>query len=343
MLPKHLLKNWTEQQSAQMHEAIFVAEHRLAELDLFNDEHLADTIDAHPREDLGVNTMGTDPARREDWQEGSAGDLDGRTLLEVAKRGRLWLNLRRVMEHHPRYRRIVNQLYGELELVCDCGPIFNRSANLLISAPEAIVYYHVDCPANMLWHVRGTKRVWAYPLESGIVSAETIEAVLSGEKSEEIEYRPELDKVASVVDLEPGQMITWPQHTPHRVVNTGGLNVSLSTEHMTHRALRKNNVYLANRHFRGLFGRGFESTEIDGLVPAAKEFAIRVARRLPRIAPDPPRGYKYPVTFQVDPAAADGVRQLGSNSDAPPVEVVTTAPIAVDTTGMPGVGVPLIG
>jgi hypothetical protein len=317
MPPTNLLKNWSDQQVAQMHNAIFVAEHRLAELELFDDDALVRALDTHPRKDLGVNTMGTDPARREDWQEGLAGELNGRELLEVCQSGRIWLNLRRVMDHHPEYRQIVDMLYDELESLCDCGPIFNRSANLLISSPEAIVYYHVDCPANMLWHVRGTKRVWAYPLASGVASPETIEAVLCGEKSEEIEYTPELDKVAEVVDLEPGQMITWPQHTPHRVVNTGGLNVSLSTEHLTRRAQRKNNVYMANRHFRRLFGSGFTSTQIDGFAPAAKELAIRIARRIPAIAPETPAGYEYPKTFCVDPDAPNGVRPLGTESTAP--------------------------
>lgn len=342
MPTQKLLKVWTDKQIAQMHNAIFVAEHRLAELDWFSDEELSRTLDAHPRQDLGVNTMGTDPARRQDWQEGNAGDLDGRTLLEVTKHGRLWLNLRRVIDHHPQYRRIVNQLYGELELACGCGPISGRSANLLISAPEAIVYYHVDCPANMLWHIRGTKRVWAYPLESGILSAATIEAVLCGEKSEEIEYRPELDQYAVVVDLEPGQMITWPQHTPHRVVNTGGLNVSLSTEHMTRRTLRKNNVYLANRHFRRMLGGGFASTQIDGLVPAVKELAIRVARRLPLVAPVPPRGFKYPVTFQVDPDAPHGVRRIEAPAATPP-SASGTMPIAVAMSDAHDFNVPTMG
>lgn len=338
MFLTNLLKNWNETQVSQMHNAIFVAEHRLAELEIFSDDGLVQTLDRHPRKDLGVNTMGTDPARRQDWQEGDAGDLDGRTLLEVAKHGRLWLNLRRVMNHHPEYREIVDQLYDELESICDCGSIFNRSANLLISAPEAIVYYHVDCPANMLWHIRGTKRVWAYPLESGVVSAETIEAVLCGEKSEEIEYRPDLDQHAVVVDLEPGQIITWPQHTPHRVVNTGGLNVSLSTEHMTRRALRKNNVYLANSHFRHLLGGGFRSTEIDGVVPAAKEFALRAARRVPFLSPQPPLGYKYPVTFRVNPDAPHGVESLVTSPAA--TAVATAIPIATPTFDIPDVSMP---
>jgi hypothetical protein len=329
MFQPTLLKKWTDEQIEQMRGAIFVAEHRLAELPLFKDDELIRILDQHPRKDLGVNTMGSDPARRSDWQEGDAGDLDGKSLLEITKRGRLWLNVRRVMDHHPEFHNIVNTLYDELETLCGEG-MFNRSANLLISSPTAMVYYHLDCPANMLWHIRGEKRVWAYPLESGIVSPETIEAVLTGEASEELAFRPEYDAKAKVVDLKPGQMITWPQHTPHRVVNTSGLNVSLSTEHMTQRALRKNNVYLANRHFRRMLGRGFTSTRIEGPAAALKEAAIRIVRRLPVVGPKPPQGFKYPVTFQVNPRVPTGVRPLDVSRPA------------VTPVGVPGVDLPTV-
>ena len=147
--------------------------------------------------------------------------------------------------------------------------------------------------------------MWAYPLETGIVSPETIEAVLTGEASEELAFRQDYDRHAKVVDLKPGQMITWPQHTPHRVVNTSGLNVSLSTEHMTQRALRKNNVYLANRHFRRMFGRGFTSTTIEGPAAALKEAAIRIVRRLPIVGPQPPQGFKYPDHLSGESACAE--------------------------------------
>lgn len=327
MFQPTLLAKWTDEQIEQMRSAIYVAEHRLAEHPLFTDEQLIRVLDTHPRKDLGVNTMGSDPARRSDWQEGDAGDLDGRTLLETTKRGRLWLNVRRVMDHHPEFHEIVNTLYDELETLCGEG-MFNRSANLLISSPKAMVYYHLDCPANMLWHIRGEKRVWAYPLESGVVSASTIEAVLTGEASEELAFQAEYDRHAKVVDLKPGQMITWPQHTPHRVVNTKGLNVSLSTEHMTQRALRKNNVYLANRHFRKLFGRGFTSTEIEGPVAALKEAAIRIVRRLPVVGPQPPQGFKYPVTFQVNPDVPNGIRSLDKSCAATaPLEFATSTTV----------------
>ena len=305
-----LLENWTPEQAARMENAIFVAQHRLHELPLFDDELLIELLDRHPRQDLGINTMGTDPVRHDQWQEGRAGQLNAEQLFEAANAGRIWLNLRRVMDHHADYARLVNALYEELEAGCPGLATYNRSANLLISSPQAIVYYHVDCPVNMLWHLRGTKRVWAYPLESGIVSDETIEGVLCGEKSEELEFQMEWDDLAVSYDLQPGEMVTWPQHTPHRVVNTGGLNVSLSTEHMTRRAARRNNVYLANRHFRHILPGDFRSVALNGWRPALKELMLRVLRRVPLLAPTPPQGYKYPVSFEVDLEAPNCVRPL---------------------------------
>ncbi|MEM6329916.1 MAG: hypothetical protein AAF790_06675 [Planctomycetota bacterium] len=309
-----LLDEWTEEQIARLDSANLVASHRLAKLDLFSDEGLIETLAAHPEHALGVNTMGEDPNRPEEWREGLRDGHDAATMLEAVKQGRLWLNLRRVMDHHADYRDLINNLYDELESIKPGLKTFNRTANLLVSSPTALVYYHVDCPVNMLWHIRGAKRVWVYPLETGVVSDETREAVLSGESAEEIAYSPELDDLAEVYDLEPGQLITWPQHTPHRVVNTSGLNISLSTEHMTREACRLNNVYLANRHFRKLFGGGFRSTELTGFGAWAKEAAIRLARRVPSFAPEVLKGYDYPVTFALDPTAPDGVRLLDDRS-----------------------------
>jgi len=324
-----LLENWTPEQAARMNRAIFVAQHRLNTLDLFDDEQLIALIDRHPREDLGINTMGTDPARREDWQEGRAGQLDAGALMEAVQRGRIWLNLRRVMDHHRSYAQLVDRLYGELERSCPGLHTFQRSANLLISSPDAQVYYHLDCPVNMLWHLRGTKRVWAYPLAAGLVSDETIEGVLAGEKSEELEFQPEWDELAVSYDLQPGEMVTWPQHTPHRVINTGGVNVSLSTEHMTRQAQRRNNIYLANRHFRKLSPGDFRSTVVEGWRPALKELAIRAMRRIPALAPVPPQGFQYPTTFEVDLAEPNCVRQLaddGTTLSAEPNAELATLP-----------------
>ena len=210
----------------------------------------------------------------------------------MAEEGRIWLKLRKVMQYHLEYAQLANDFYDGMVSVCPGLVAFNRSANMLISSPTAIVYYQLDCPINMLWHLRGTKRVWAYPLESQIVSDQTIEAVLCGEKSEELDFRPEWDDLTGVYDLQPGEMVAWPQHTAHRVVNTGGLNVSLSTEHMTRLGARRNNRFLANRHFRNVLSGNYRLTELAGWRPALKEFVLRAMRRIPGLAPVTPQGFE---------------------------------------------------
>ena len=307
-----LLQNWTPELSARMGNAIVVAQHRLHELDLFGDEQLIELLDKHPRAHLGISSMGSDPVRREDWCEGRAGDLNADQLLDAVKHGLLWLNMQRMMDFHLDINKLVNSVYAELESVCPGLQTFNRSANLLISSPKAIAYYHVDSSLSMLWHLRGAKRVWAYPLESGIVSDSDLEAILCGDISDQFDFNPEMDDLAVVQDVVPGEMITWPQHTPHRVVNMGGLNVSLATEHMTRQALRKNNVYMANRHFRSLLPGDFRSTELHGWRPAWKELALRVSRRLPGIAPKPLQRYEYPVKFEIDLDAPQCIRSCRS-------------------------------
>jgi hypothetical protein len=76
------------------------------------------------------------------------------------------------------------------------------------------------------------------------------------------------------------------------------------------------------------------------LVPAVKELAIRVARRLPMIAPEPPRGYKYPVTFRVDPDAADGVRPIGAADETP--VAAAPMPIVIPMADLTDVSVPTV-
>ena len=203
-----LLENWTPEQAARMEKAIFVAQHRLHDLEMFGDESLIKLINSHPRHVLGINTMGADPLRRQDWQEGRASNLTAEELFRAAEQGRIWLNY----ETHDALPLRVRK--SSRQSLCRNGnrlsglATFNRSANMLISSPEAIVYYHLDCPINMLWRLRGTKRVWAYPLESGIVSDETIEGVLCGENSEELDFRHEWDELAVVYKLRAGEMVT---------------------------------------------------------------------------------------------------------------------------------------
>ena len=135
-----------------------------------------------------------------------------------------------------------------------CAP-YASQGTLLISSPGALVYYHADGPASVLWHIRGRKRVWVYPaLEEHFLKRELLEDIFTGSRHEYVPYQNGFDAAAQTFDLDPGQWITWPQNAPHRVTNLDIVNVSLSTEYFTPANRARARVTVANRFFRARWG-----------------------------------------------------------------------------------------
>jgi Cupin-like domain len=313
-MPDSLLVNWTQQDFNTVERGVLVARHALAESGLFTDEALVELIDRHPIEYLSVNTMGADP-NVFDWREGDRNGVPAGQLIELVRRGQLWINCRKLLDHHPRIARLVHALYDQIEAN---NPLFKaeeRTANLLISSPGAWVPYHVDMPVNMLWHLRGVKRVWVYPpFDERFAPSHVLGKVCSGEWTEEIPYDRSFDRYALVFDAQPGQLITWPQLTPHRVTNLEGLNVSLSTEHKNARARRRINVHAANNLLRKHLRASRTSTAVDGPTAHAKQAAARAVRYFNKAVGKKQQQFVYPKTFVVDPDAEFGFRLLDSGA-----------------------------
>lgn len=304
-----LLDHWRQHDFDAFEEAVLVARHRLAETGLFTDERLADLLDRHPAEDLGIATMGLDPQHFQ-WREGDRNGLSGREIIELVKRGHLWLNCRKLIRHHPEYAEAVHALLDEVQRGKPGWRAEDRTANLLISSPTAWVNYHVDMPVNALWHIRGTKRVWVYPhFDVRFAPGEVLEEVCLGRWSEDVPYDRSFDRYALAFDLKPGEVATWPQLAPHRVHNLDGLNVSLSTEHKNARARRRLNVHTANGILRG-WGRPCRSIEADGLAAHAKQAFARACRYAGKLRGRSKVQYVYPKTFVLDPTSAHGYRDV---------------------------------
>ncbi len=285
---------------------ILLAQHRLEETGLFTDESLIRMIDEYPGEFCNVNRMG-DNAKECEWTEGDTNGLCGAELLRAVKNGRLWLTLRQLTNYQPELGRVIDQLYDELEELAPGFVAFKRKGNLLISSPTAQVYLHVDVPQNMLWHIRGKKRVWVYPPDDPrMIDPNQLESILAVKAIEDIPYREEFDDFAEVHDLSPGQFISWPQNSPHRVVNLEGLNVSLSTEHYTTAAYRRVRVHRANRMLREKLGVDSLSTQTNGLGYALKSTAYAGYQVAERLGLTEDQQYEIPVTFRVDPDAPGG-------------------------------------
>jgi hypothetical protein len=305
------LKNWTPTHFSRLEEDILLAGHTLGESGLFDDESLVRMIDSHPPQHLGISTMGFDEDTLE-WREGHRNGVPAGVLLSLVRTGRLWINLRNTLDHHPQVREAIDSIYDELEANKRGFAAEDRSANLLISSPGAIVHYHIDVPVNMLWHIRGRKRVWVYPpFDFNYVSQEVVEAVCNNEQVEDVPYDPSFDHGAHVFDVQPGQLLTWPQLTPHRVTNLEGLNVSLSTEHKNPRARRRINVHLANQWLRRTLGLPCRGTSADGPPAHAKQALARCVRKCRKVfGKEVVRKNEYPVTFKVDPGSPSGFTLL---------------------------------
>ncbi len=320
MAPQSLLKDWTNDDFFTLERGVVLAQHGLVETGLFSDENLARILDNHPDSELTISTMGDDPTRFE-WWEGDRNGVSGEQIIRLVHAGRLWLNVRRILEFDREIREAVDAMYAEMEAKAPGFKAEQRSANLLISSSTAIVPYHVDMPVNMLWHIRGRKRVWVYPhFDLRFVSQTVLEKVCAGELSEDVPYDPAFDRFALVFDVEPGQLLTWPQLTPHRVQNLGGFCVSLSTEHKNPRARRRINVHEANYWLRrncGLFGK---SVSVDGWKAHAKQALIRGVRVMRRLSVGKPKEqFAYTKVFKIDPEHPSGIRMIeGARAIIPP-------------------------
>ena len=311
-----LLKNWTPGQFETLEEGVLLANHNLAETGLFSDEALVEILDSHPEDFLTISTMGNDTNVFE-WREGYRDGVAAEELIRLVREGHLWMNVRRIMDFQPKHAKLVHDLYSELEQGNGRFRAIQRSANLLISSPRVLVHYHVDLPVNMLWHIRGRKRVWVYPhFDHRFVSKEVMENVAVGNLTEDVPYHAALDQYALSYDVEPGQLLTWPQHSPHRVNNIEGINVSLSTEHMNARAIRRNNMYEANHYLRNWFGVANPNTNVSSFSAHVKQNFARGVRFTSKFFAKPKRQFEYGKAFVVDPAQPTGVRWLNECDDS---------------------------
>ncbi len=245
--------NWTPEHRAHFTRQNLLFTHDLDKSELFGDEALIALIDRYPRDKLEVFTMGYDPTTSGQWFFGRRGELDGRALLDGVKAGRLWLNLRKVNHHDPLIHDLCDKLFADIQKESGQRTL-KEDLGLLISSPNAHVFYHLDIPLVMLWQVRGVKTLYLYPPEAPCLTEHDREAVALRESDEQLSFRTEWDAHALRHDLKPGEMMTWVQTAPHRIVNHDMVNVSLSIEFMTPKAVWKANVLYANGCLRRWLG-----------------------------------------------------------------------------------------
>ena len=295
-----ILKNWTEEHSAKFQKEILAFKHGLKETGLFSDVALIDLLNKHPKNLLDVCTMGKSdcefyPNR---FQTGDFRDVDGSVLLEAAKAGKVWINVRRGMNVHPEYKALLDKMYGGIAEHTG-NKAYNANGGILISSPIAKVPYHFDKTETILWHVRGKKRMYLYPLTEKFIPDRAYEATLLSDLEDDLPYHADYDKEATVIDFEEGDALTWPLNMPHRVENQA-FCVSVTTEYSTRESAMKNAAMIANATLRHRFGVESSYSKAGPLNRQIKSVFGRVIRKAGLAAKDDRIDL---VTFKIDPDA----------------------------------------
>ncbi|HBB55641.1 MAG TPA: hypothetical protein DCZ49_05590 [Hyphomonadaceae bacterium] len=264
-----------------------------------DDSSLAALIEAYPRDKLGLFTMSADPFDWRSWRRGDPGDLSGAALVEAVHAGRLWLNLRNASAFLPDFQHLAADLFNAFDAQSGQKSV-KRDVGVLISSANAHVTYHLDAPLVTLWQLRGEKRVYLYPPAPPFADAAAIEGVVLRETAEQLRHVPAFDDKAETLTLTPGEMITWPQFAPHRVVNGPMLNVALSCEFQTLASLLRVNAVFANGVLRRRFGA---KPVLPGrAVNPAMLAKVALARALKSRAPTPVAAPNPAPLFRLDPA-----------------------------------------
>lgn len=291
--------DWKPETASSWHTAELCLGHRLHRDPLFSMDALAHLIERYPREHYALVEMGPQGSSRRLWREGDIGGLKGADVIEAIAKGRLWLNMRRVDHVAPEYAKLLTEIFGELSGYMPGFESFNETCGILISSPNAQVYYHADLPGQSLWQIHGRKRVYVYPNQPPYLTPEQLENIALFEVEVDMPYDPSYDKAAKVFEIEPGQMLHWPLNAPHRVENLDCLNVSMTVEYWTEAIRRSQMVTLANGIMRHKLGLRPASNDVDGAAfwsKAALQAAWRRAGLLRR-----ERKARRPVTFHLDP------------------------------------------
>lgn len=299
-----MLKSWTEAHNAAFRKDVLTFDHGLRDTGLFTDDALSDLLDRHPSHLLDVCSLEKSPVPGYPGRlrTGDPRGCSGADLIAAAKKGYIWINMREAMLVHPEYKAILDDMYTDFAAASGCKVIKPRGG-ILITSPVARTPYHFDKTETVLWHIRGKKRIFVYPLEDKFIPDETFEQILINPVDDDLPYKAEFDDFARVLDLKEGQAITWPLNSPHRVENSE-FCVSVTTEYSTPESGIKNAAMIANATWRKKFGSGStyrEQSKAGHVIRSVFGRALKKAG-ISAVNKDPDL-----VTFKIDLNSPDGI------------------------------------
>ena len=133
-------------------------------------------------------------------------------------------------------------------------------------------------PGQGLVQITGRKRVYVYPNTAPFITPEHLEDIALFNIEVDIPYKQWYDAHAKVLDIGPGQMLSWPMNAPHRVENLGDLSISMTFSYSNEEIRRAGIVNLANGMLRHRFGYQPKSRSLNGPSFLAKRVMQKLLR-----------------------------------------------------------------
>ncbi|MFK0299890.1 transcriptional regulator [Brevundimonas sp. NPDC090276] len=224
--------------------------HSLIAQGFAEDAELAALLDRYPAELFDINLYDYDDEGQVSLRTGARGRLDGAQLLDAIQQGRLWVNLRQVETGWPELWAAAMAEFRQVEAAYPGLKAVKNAGQLILSSPKARVPYHFDAAGVVLFHLRGRKRIFVYPGDEAHLAERDMEQVVSRQTTEELPYSLAFEDDARIIDLEPGQALTWPLYAPHRVENLDRFCVSLSMDFQTWPSRFRNGALYTNAVLR---------------------------------------------------------------------------------------------
>lgn len=281
--------------------------HDLVAKGFAEDAALAAMLDRYPAELFDINLYDYDDEGQVSLRTGARGRLSGAELLAAIQQGRLWVNLRNVEDGWPELWAAAMDEFRRVQAAYPGMRAVTNAGQLILSSPKARVPYHFDPAGVVLFHMRGRKRVFVYPGDEAHLRERDMEQVVARQTTEELPYTLAFEGDAQVMDLEPGQALTWPLYAPHRVENLDRFCVSLSMDFQTWPSRLRNGALYTNAVLRS---RGARPRFTDGMGQGelAARWAASVA--LKRVGGLKSRLNDFTRDFEPEVGGVDGVRAL---------------------------------
>ena len=228
--------------------------HGLVDQGFATDEALAGVLDRYPAELFDINLYDYDADGQVSLRTGARGRLSGDQLLEAIQGGRLWVNLRNVETGCPELWAAAMKEFAAIQATYPGMKAVTNAGQLILSSPKARVPYHFDAAGVVLFHMRGRKRIFVFPGDEAHLPERAMEQVVSRQTTEELPYTKAFEPDAMIMDLEPGDALTWPLYAPHRVENLDRFCVSLSMDFQTWPSRFRNGAIYTNAVIRSRGG-----------------------------------------------------------------------------------------